>query len=62
MAEMDKAEEPGQLELLKIRLASSYTGADNSETRPTFPAEFASRSSFITGQERPQERQAERFY
>ena len=35
---------------------------NNPETRPTFPAEFASRSSFITGQERPQERQAERFY
>ena len=34
---------------------------NNPETRPTFPAELASRLSFITGQEKTQERQAERF-
>ena len=62
-AETDKkVEEPGQDECLKTRLARSlHKSRNNSETRLTFPSEFASGSAFITGQERTQERQAERF-
>lgn len=43
MAESDKKVEPGQVECLKTSLARSlHKSRNNSETRPTFPSEFAS--------------------